>query len=418
MFRPSRLTLIVLPILTLILGIQVGVLYEQKQVRLLTRPVHTGEQQTGTGRVLTDPEHEVDISLLWTTWRTLLEHYIAPQELRTDSMVYGAISGMVRGVGDPYTLFMTPKENEDFRQELGGKLHGIGAELSLKNGLIIVVAPLKGSPAAKAGLLPKDIITEVDKKPLEGLELDDVVRRIRGPEGTSVTLTVIRDSEAKPITMNIVRREITIPSVESSVVETRTGKLGYIALNQFGDTAPAEIKAAATTLQKEPIKGLILDLRFNGGGYLDGAVDIASLFLKEGVVVTVARRGNNVTTHHVTGSPLLPELPMAVLINEGSASASEIVAGALQDLGRAKIIGMKSYGKGTVQEVIDLPGGASLRVTTARWLTPKGKNLGKEGVHPDIVIDRSREDFEAKRDPQLEAAKIWLLENRDVTKKQ
>ena len=377
--------------------------------------LYSGE--TGSGQIVTDPENEVDMSLLWGVWRILIKHYIAPDELEATKLLFGAVEGMVRSVGDPYTVFMTPAQNKDFRQSLEGKLQGIGAELAFRDGLIVIVAPLKGSPAQKAGLLPEDVIIEVDGENIEGENLNQVVQRIRGQKGTTVTLTVDRPGALESKTFSIVRDEILIPSVESDLIETGSGALGYIALNQFGDTSIDEFQKSLKDLLGNDLEGLIVDVRYNGGGYLEGAVEMTSLFLRQGKVVSVERRGTEPEHHYVYGRPVAPDVPMVVLINQGSASASEIVAGALQDHKRATIIGMKSFGKGTVQEVLDLPGGSSLRVTTARWLTPNGKNLGKEGVHPDIVVDRSTEDFEAERDPQLDAAKEWLLDHEDVTKR-
>jgi carboxyl-terminal processing protease len=349
-------------------------------------------------------------------WRLLLKHYIAPEDLQVTPLVFGAVQGLVHAVGDAYTAFMTPPENKSFRQALEGKLQGIGAELTLREGQIVIVAPLKGSPAAKAGLLPGDVIVQVGEVTIEGETLQQVVQRIRGPKGTRVTLTILRHGSVEPLTFTIVRDDIDVPSVESRILTTATGSLGYIALNQFGEHSIVEFKEALQSIAQEPLKGLIVDLRFNGGGYLDGAVELASLFLHQGKVVSVERRGAEPEHHYVYGRPLLPDIPLAVIINQGSASASEIVAGALQDHGRATVIGKKSFGKGTVQEVIDLPGGSSLRVTTARWLTPNGKNLGKEGVDPDIDIDRTEEDFDAGRDSQLDAAVEWLLDGERPTK--
>lgn len=410
-------TVLSLPILTLLLGWQLGVTYEKNQLQEQTDKLNMlFSGQTGSGQVVTDPEKEVDLSLLWGVWRLMQRHYIAPEELQTTPLMFGAVEGMVRAVGDPYTVFMTPSQNSDFRKALEGKLQGIGAELSFKDGLIVVVNPLKGSPAAAAGLLPEDIIIEVDGTDIAGENLNQVVQRIRGTKGTTVTLKIVREGNTDPITLAIVRDDINIPSIESEVKKTATGSVGYVALNQFGDTSIDEFRAALTSFEKEPIKGIIMDLRFNGGGYLDGAVELTSIFLKKGEVVSVEHREGEPQRHYVSGRPTHPDIPLVILINQGSASASEIVAGALQDHKRATIIGMKSFGKGTVQEVIDLPGGSSLRVTTARWLTPNGRNLGKEGVHPDIVVDRTAKDYETKNDPQLQAAYEWLLDKQDVTK--
>jgi carboxyl-terminal processing protease len=365
--------------------------------------------QTGSGVMIGDPEREVDMSLLWRTWKLLLDNYVDPRKLQTQPMVYGAVEGLVRGVGDPYTVFMTPEEDTDFREGLAGNLEGIGAELSLDDGVVRIERPLKGSPAEKAGLLPRDIIGQVNGESIADLTLTEVVRRIRGPKGTSVRLLLGREGRSEPFEVTIVRQEIHVPSVESKTIGGANGTVGYIALNQFGDTSIDELRDELQTLKKQNLKGLILDLRGNGGGYLDGAVELVSMFLGEGNVVSVEHRKNPPEQHYVSGNPLWPDIPLVVLQNEGTASASEITAGALQDYGRATIVGRTSFGKGTVQEIISLGGGASLRVTVARWLTPKGKDLGKEGVHPDIDVELTPEDAQAKKDPQLDAATQWLL---------
>lgn len=408
-------TLILIPFVTLILGWQLGARYQERQLANIAEKLellYSGS--TASGVVLGDPEKEVDLSLMWGVWRLLIQHYIAVDELKTPDMVFGAVSGMVNAVGDPYTTFMTPKENNDFHQSLQGKLEGIGAELTMRDGMIVVVAPLKESPAAKAGLEPEDIIIEVDGVDIIGETVHQVVQRIRGPSGTNVTLTVIRTKEVEPLSITITRAKITIPSMEYEVLQTASGSVGHIQLNQFGDGSTPEIRDALRDLRSKGVDGIVFDLRFNGGGYLEGAVEISSMFLKQGKVVTVRHRGGEPTNHYVSGRPSDPDVPLAVLINEGSASASEILAGALQDAGRAKIIGKQSFGKGTVQEVFDLPGNASVRITTAKWLTPSGRDLGKEGVAPDIEIDRTREQIQQGIDPQLDAAIEWLLDGEDV----
>ncbi|MDD5026707.1 MAG: S41 family peptidase [Candidatus Peribacteraceae bacterium] len=408
--------LIILPILTLTLGWQLGVRYEQKQLEGISERLellYSG--RTASGTLLADPEKEVNLSLLWGVWRLLLQHYITPDQLDPATMVFGAVSGLVRAIGDPYTVFMTPTENKAFVQSLQGQLEGIGAELTSRDDQVIVVAPLKGSPAAKAGLEPEDIITKVDGASVEGETLNEVVQRIRGPKGTSVKIEVVREGALEPITITVVRASITVPSVEWELKKTGSGTVGYIQLNQFGDHSITEVENALRTLEKDKPDGLIMDVRSNGGGYLEGAVQIASMFLKSGKVVTVERRSGEPTNHYVTGKPIDAITPMVVLINEGSASASEILAGALQDLERATIIGRKSFGKGTVQEVFDLPSSASVRITTARWLTPSGRDIGKEGIHPDFSVPRSREEAANKIDPQLQAALDWLLDHEKPT---
>jgi len=399
------LTLIALPALTLALGMHLGARFEQQKMSeeyAVMEEIMGGG--TGSGTVVEDPEKEVDITLLWSVWRLLARHYIEPGELQTTPLLHGAVSGLVDAVGDPYTSFMPPKENKEFKQSLNGTLQGIGAELTEKEGRVVIVAPLKGSPAEAAGLLPGDIITHVDGLSMEGVSLNDTVDKIRGPKGTTVVLTVERAGSEESIHFSIVRDDIKVPSTEFEIKKFAGKKIGYIALNRFGDTTTTEVAEEVKGFVRQNVDGIIFDVRFNGGGYLDKAVDLSSMFLKQGKVVTVARRGGDDTQYYVSGRPIAADVPLVILINEGSASASEIFAGALQDAGRAKIIGKKSFGKGTVQEVFELPGGTSIRITTARWLTPNGKDLGKEGVHPDIEVDRTKEQMEAKEDPQMEKA--------------
>ncbi|MEK7218265.1 MAG: S41 family peptidase, partial [Patescibacteria group bacterium] len=370
----SRLTktflVVLLPLLTLVAGMRMGVAYD----RWMGGGGYGNEDDvaTGSGEVLADPEEEADLSLLWEVWRLLQRHYIDPGALTSRSLVEGAVAGLVAGVGDPYTVFMPAKANSEFRAALQGTLQGIGAELTLKEGMIVVVAPLRGSPAERAGLLPGDIVTHVDGQSLEGMTLDGAVSRIRGKKGTTVTLILLRSGEPEPLTLAIRRDSITVPSVEWKVLSASGSQVGYVALNQFGENSMKEVRQALWQIKDKPLKGLVLDLRNNGGGYLDGAVELTSMFLKEGEVVAVQSRGGETERQRVYGKPVLPDLPLVVLINQASASAAEIVPGALQDNGRATIVGMTSFGKGTVQEIVELPGGGSLRVTVARWLTPKG----------------------------------------------
>jgi len=403
-----------LPLLTLSLGWGLGARFEQKKVaNAMAKIEFIYQGKTASGSLIHDPEKEVDLSLLWGVWRLLQKNYIAPEKLQVSSMLYGATSGLVSALDDPYTAFMTPVENKDFKESLGGQLHGIGAELTMKDGQIVVVSPLKGSPAEKAGLLPEDTILSVNGTDISNETLTSVVQKIRGPKGTTVVLSILRKNAVDPVDVSIKRDDITIPSVESEVKNTASGSIGFIALNQFGDETISEVEQAIRSIQREkiPVKGIVIDVRNNGGGYLDGAVELASIFLKQGKVVTVQRREGEPTAHFVNGRPLEPDLPLAVLINAGSASASEIFAGAIQDHKRGVVVGKTSFGKGTVQEVFELPGGSSLRVTIARWLTPNGKDLSKEGVHPDLEVDRSNEEVAAKKDPQLATAMEWLLRN-------
>ncbi len=404
-----------LPIATLLLGIGVGAAFERERFETQWNTlsnVYSGA--SGSGKtVQTDPEQEVDMGLMWDVWRKLSAYYIDPEELQIDKMMFGAVEGMVNAVGDPYTVFMTPTASHEFESELSGTLEGIGAELKLQNGAVTVVAPIKGSPAMRAGILPEDVIYKVNGTDITGKTLNEVVSMVRGKKGTSVQLDILRKDEAEPVKMSIVRDSIHVPAVESRIIETEsgslTGQIGYLSLNMFGSESIAEVREALESFQGKPIKGIVLDLRFNGGGLLDAAVDLVSFFVKEGRVVTVEHRDKESDVLNVEGRPMLPDMPLVVLINQGSASASEIAAGALQDHKRATIVGEQSFGKGTVQEIIELPGGSSLRVTVARWLTPNGLNLGKKGVTPDIVVKRTAEQYQNGDDPQLNKAIEILL---------
>jgi len=407
------ITIVILPFITLILGWQLGVRYEYKQLHDQFQELEfLFGGDSGSGNTVMNPEEEVNLSLMWAVWRLMLKHYIEPQNLQVQPMLYGAVSGLVRAVDDPYSVFMTPSENDAFHESLDGTLQGIGAELTLRQDQIVVVAPLKGSPASIAGLRPEDVILEVDGEVILGETLNDVVQRIRGPQGTEVTLTIRRKDDWEPIEVTIKRARIEIPSVEYERKETASGSVAYIEINQFADNTTEEVEEALRILQKESIDGIILDVRYNGGGYLDRAVDLVSMFIKQGKVVSVGRKEGEPEAHYVYGRPIDTNTPMVVIINEGSASAAEILAGALQDHKRATIVGKKSFGKGTVQEIFELPGGSSVRITVARWFTPDGRDLGKEGVEPDVEVDMTAEDIEEERDPQFERAMKILLEDR------
>ncbi len=393
-----------LPFLTLLLGWQLGLhSIDQRSAAKEARMIEVFSGVTGSGHtVSSDAEEEVDIGLLWSVWNLLSEHYIDPSALEIRTMVFGAVRGMVASVGDPYTLFLTPDDSKKFQDAMSGTLEGIGAQLEMQGEKIVVVTPLKGSPAERAGLQPKDIIIAVDGQDITGQPLDAVVAKVRGPRGSTVSLTVLRATKKEELT--IARESIHVPSIESRSITTKEGNIGYIALHQFGDGSIDEFKRALVAMPTN-ITGLVIDLRRNGGGYLEGAVQLTSLFVSNEVVVRVEHRGENPSEQRTFGEPLQPKLPLVVLIDGATASASEIVAGALQDAGRAKLVGVQSFGKGTVQELIPLPGGGNLRVTVARWKTPKGHDLSKKGISPDIVIEfKEGTTFASENDVQLQKA--------------
>lgn len=393
---PKFIGLVILVLFVFMLGWNAGTNHAQLQEGIAPQTT------------VTDPSGKaetVNMQLFWDAWNILSSNYVDPHALVTEKMIYGAIKGMVNSVGDPYTSFMNPKENKEFRDSLQGHLEGIGAELTLRNGMLTVISPLKNSPAQKAGLQPEDIIYEVDGESTEDMTLEQAVMKIRGEKGTSVVLTVLRQNHRDPIDITIVRDMININSIDWRLEDN----IAVIEINQFGDTTQQEFSKAVSEIAAKRPDGVILDLRYNGGGYLNGAVDIVSEFLEKEKVVTIKKRNpEDDEVIYVSGQARMTNVPLAVLINKGSASASEIVAGAIQDHNRGVIIGEKSFGKGTVQTVENLVGGSSLRVTIAKWFTPNDQNINEEGITPDIVVERTLEDLEAGRDPQLDAALEYL----------
>ncbi len=325
-------------------------------------------------------------------------------EIKAEDIRNGLKSGMVSAVGDTYTEYLTAQETSDFNSDLNGTFEGIGAELGLEGSFITIIAPIKGTPADKAGIQPQDIIIEIDGEPATDITVSEAVKRIRGEKGTTVTLTIIRDGEQ--LVVPIVRETIDVASVEW---RTENG-IGIIEIARFGTDTTDLVEKAAKEMVAAGTKKIVLDMRGNPGGLLDEAVGVSSVWLPKGSTVLEEKRGGEtIKTFTTSVSPIFKDVETVVLINKGSASASEIVAGALKDNGVATLIGETSYGKGSVQQVIELSGGGSLKVTIARWFTPKGKNIDKEGIEPDTKIELTSDDIKAGLDPQLEAAKAQLL---------
>jgi carboxyl-terminal processing protease len=323
---------------------------------------------------------------------------------------YGMISGLVSGLDDPYSVFMTPEDNKEFFESLEGNFEGIGAELSSKEGVIQIVTPLKNSPAEKAGILTGDIILQVDGEDISGEHIFAVVQRIRGEKGTEVVLDIFRPSEGKMIKKTIVRETIHIDSVDIAFIEENEAKIAHISVNQFGESTTEEFKKALTEAKKENISGIIVDLRNNGGGVLDSAIQLSSFFLEPKTpVVRVKTKYLEKEEVSTFIEPRDTETPVVVLINKGSASASEILAGALKDNNRATIIGETSFGKGTVQQIIPFRDGTSLRLTIAHWLTPNGTLIDKEGIAPHIEQEKTQEGAEEGEDLQVKKAVEVLL---------
>ncbi len=322
-------------------------------------------------------------------------------QLDSSKLLDGLKGGLVDAANDPYTAYFNPADAKTFNEELTGSFTGIGAELGTNsdNG-IVIVSPLSGYPAEKAGLKPKDIIAAVDGQSTTGLSVDKIVHKIRGTAGTNVKLTIIRGTD-KPFDVSVTREQITIPSVKSSV----DGSIGYLKISQFTNDTTKLAQSAAADFKAKGVKAVILDLRSDPGGYLNTAIDVSSLWLDQGKTVVSERRGGQtLSTSYALGGTVFKGLPTVVLVNGGSASASEITAGALRDNGAATIVGEKSFGKGSVQQVENLPNGGELKVTIARWFTPAGKNIDKQGITPDITITMSDADVAAGKDPQKDKA--------------
>ena len=324
-------------------------------------------------------------------------------KLDEDKLLDGLKSGLVGASGDPYTVYLDAKSAKEFEESLNGEFDGIGAEIATKENQLQVVAPLPDTPAEKAGLRPGDPIIAINGKDTAGMTTELAVSKIRGKKGTTVKITIVRDNEPKEL--EITRSRIV---VEDASGEILANDIGYIELRTFGDSSGAQVRRIAEGFASKGIKKVILDMRNNSGGLLNQAVDVSSIWLNGEVVVE--ERGLNSDTEILRADRdgVLRGTQLVILINGGSASASEIVAGALHDHGVAKLIGEKTFGKGSVQTLEDLPNGGQLKVTIARWFTPKGVNINKDGIKPDQKVELTDDDFDKDRDPQLDAAKKAL----------
>ena len=325
-------------------------------------------------------------------------------ELSNESIEDGLKAGLVKSAGDPYTEFLNAEASKEFNEDLNGSFEGIGAELGKEEQSIIIISPIDGFPAQKAGIKPGDIITKINDESAYDISISDAVKKIRGEKGTKVKLDVFRDN--KVLNFEITREQINLPSVKSEVTPEN---IGIIKISRFGDDTEELVLKAAKDFKTKKVKGVILDMRGNPGGLLDQSVKVSSVWLPKGKLVLEEKRGGEVVnTFKANGNSILLGIPTVVLVDEGSASASEIVAGALRDNGVATIIGQKTYGKGSVQELKQLSDGGVLKVTIARWFTPAGKNIDKEGIEPDQKVEITEADITAKKDPQKDAAILKL----------
>ena len=353
----------------------------------------------------------LNLDLFWEVLDVLESEYIDSATLDKETELYGAIKGLVNSLDDPYTVFMDPEETAEFQQSLDGTLKGIGAELTMRDGQLVVISPLKSSPAERAGLKSNDVIYMVDGDLVAEMTLFEAIMNIRGEEGTMVELTILREGLDEPLVMNIERATIEIPSVELEYVGPDEN-IAHISLYQFSDDTEREFDKAVQEILLKKVDGIILDMRYNGGGYLDVSVDILSDFIegKKTAVITKYHDEADNEIFYTNESGLLKDFPLAVLVNEGSASASEIITGAIQDYERGIVIGTKTFGKGSVQVVERLDDGSSLRLTIAKWYTPLDRSIDEVGIPPNVEVTISDEDYANEVDPQLNHAIKYLEE--------
>jgi carboxyl-terminal processing protease len=347
-------------------------------------------------------EDQQRFKVLWEALGEIERSYYQRSSLDREQLAQGAVRGLVEAVGDPYTTYVTPRHREFSDAELHGSIDGIGVQVDLREGQLRVVAPLEGSPGEQAGLRPGDVITQVNGQDISRVGLDDAVAMIRGPRGTTVTLTVTREGEPAPLTFAIVRSEIKLELVRSRMLDEH--QIGYVRVTSFSEPTASQLRQQLQSLLDAKPRAIVLDLRSNPGGYLSSAVEVTGQFLRDGVVLYQHGEADGEPKEiRTSGTAQVPDLPLAVLVDRGSASAAEVVAAALRDNQRAILVGEKTFGKGTVQELHNLSDNSQLRITIAQWLTPGGLPIQGEGLVPDIVV-QSPDD----RDAALDAAVQYL----------
>ncbi len=345
---------------------------------------------------------DIDFSLLWEAWYKLESKYVNKKDFDTQEMIYGAISGMVDSLGDPYTIFLDPNDTKRFVEDVKGTFEGVGMEIGIRKEQLQVIAPLEGTPAQKAGLRSGDKIIKINDVLTADLSLDEVVDLIRGPRGTTVNLTIYDDDISQIKEIPIVREVIQVPSLKLEILDDN---IAHLKLYHFSEKASYDFRIVAMEILTSSAESIILDLRNNPGGYLEVAQDIAGYFLERGQVITIEDFGNGEQKEYLAqGTANLINYSLVVLINEGSASGSEILAGSLRDNRGILLIGEKSFGKGSVQQLEKLKGGSSLKITIAKWLTPNGDSIADQGLSPDIEVEITEQDYDQEIDSQLNKA--------------
>lgn len=345
---------------------------------------------------------DADFSLFWDAVKIVKDKHLDSQDYKDRDYLYGAIQGAIGALNDPYSSFFKPSDAKKFEQDIQGSFGGIGAEIGIRNNQLVIIAPLKGNPAEAVGLKPSDRILKIDDTLTNDLSVDAAVKIIRGEPDTIVKLLIFREGWDEAKEFEITRKIIVIPTLDW---EMKTGQIAYFQLHNFNANAPGIFYNSAFDALVKGTNGMVLDLRNNPGGFLDVAVNLAGWFLDRGDIVVQQRyRSGEIKNLRANGNVALKNLPLVILVNNGSASASEILAGALRDIKGVKLVGEKTFGKGTVQEIENLKDGSTVKISIAEWLTPKGNKIDKKGLTPDFEVKLTDEDTKAKRDPQLDKA--------------
>ncbi len=378
-----------------VLGYSLG----ERRAEIAMVPVGEGHV-ISQGVTPADVSSDADFATFWDVWTLVRSSYVE-QPVSEKAMYYGSIAGMVASLNDPYSTYFTPEESQSFDEQLAGSFFGIGAQLDTKEGRIVVVASLPGTPADRAGLRSGDAIVAIDATSTEGMSVDEAVTHIRGPKGTSVSLSILRGNVEEPQVISMVRDEISVDSVKYTMKDDH---VAVIDISMFNEDTSSLFAEAASSAVKDGATSIVLDLRNNPGGLLDAAIDLAGYWIPKGGTAVIEDIRGEQSSYPTSGSAQLRDIPTVVLVNGGSASASEILSGALQDAQEATIVGEQTFGKGCVQEFHDLPDGGAVKITVARWLTPLGRSIDKQGITPDVIVPLTLEDAHAKHDTQYSAA--------------
>ena len=406
---------IILLIASFSIGVMVG--KDKAEVNILSTAESTeyGELKGKTDELPEFLSKDVEFRIFWDVWNIIQQRYI-DRPVGESALFYGALNGMVASLGDPYSTFLEPKTADEFAQELKGRFEGVGMEIGIRNDVLTVIAPLAESPAEKAGIRAQDVVVKIDGFSTQEIDIQDAVNRIRGEKGTTVVLEIYRPKTREFLDISVVRDVIKIVSVELKNYTSEEyeflgdKKVSLIKVTNFNADTSARFKKAVQDVLLDDPDGLILDLRGNPGGYLDAAVEMAEWWLVQGKTVVIEQFSEkDKKIYMASNEAVLDKFKTVVLVDGGSASGSEIVAGALQDHGAAVLIGETTFGKGSVQQLEDLDDGSAIKITIARWLTPKGRTIDREGIEVDIEIERTVEDYNQGLDPQLDRAIEYFI---------